>query len=247
MSWPGPGDLAQPGHDPMGVARARLADALRRLTTVTVGRPLDEAALHAAAEEAELVAQRLEAAAGSGKAPRTRTDASGRRVWMPTSPMVGPENPLAPPARIWVVDGPEGPELRGAVRFGYAYEGPPTCVHGGVIAEVFDELLGLATIAADWPAMTGTLTVRYRKPTPLHTELRLLGRCVGREGRKVKIWGAIYHGEVLTAEAEGIFIEVQPRHFLELAEGGVLTTDPAVLEAMRADAAEAEEDDGDGG
>ncbi len=53
--------------------------------------------------------------------------------------------------------------------FDWAYEGPPTCVHGGVIAEVFDEVLGAANIVAGVRAMTGTLTVRYRKPTPLNT------------------------------------------------------------------------------
>ncbi len=47
------------------------------------------------------------------------------------------------------------------------YEGPPTCVHGGVIAELFDELLGISNILAGPGAMTGTLTIRYRRPTPL--------------------------------------------------------------------------------
>ena len=36
--------------------------------------------------------------------------------------------------------------MRGRVTYGYAYEGPPTCVHGGVIAELFDELLGMSNI-----------------------------------------------------------------------------------------------------
>lgn len=210
MSWSGPYDLAHSTDDPTAAARVRLADAVRRLTTATVGRPLDAAALHAAAAEAERVAEKLEAAAGPGKAPRTRTDASGRRVWMPTSPMMGPENPLAPPARIRVVDGPEGPELRGTVRFGYAYEGPPTCVHGGALAELFDEVLGAALVVAERPGMTGTLTVRYRRPTPLMADLDVVARPTTQEGRKIGAWAGVYHDGELTAEADGIFIAVQP-------------------------------------
>ena len=113
---------------------------------------------------------------------------------------------------MWRVEGADGgpAELRGEVNFGYHYEGPPTCVHGGVIAEVFDEVLGAANMVAGNPAMTGTLTVRYRKPTPLRTDLRIEARCLGRAGRKIRTWGAIYHGDVMTAEAEGIFIMVRP-------------------------------------
>ena len=90
--------------------------------------------------------------------------------------------------------------------FGYAYEGPPTCAHGGVIAELFDELLGSSAIIMNQAGMTGTLKVIYRQPTPLMVELDLVARLTGREGRKIFAWGGIYHQGVLTAEAEGIFI-----------------------------------------
>jgi hypothetical protein len=52
--------------------------------------------------------------------------------------------------------------------------------------------------------------VRYRKPTPLLAPLDLAARHTGKEGRKVFAWGGIYHQGELTAEAEGIFIEVPP-------------------------------------
>jgi acyl-coenzyme A thioesterase PaaI-like protein len=110
-------------------------------------------------------------------------------------------------------------------------------VHGGVIAETFDEMLGAANMVAGNPGMTGTLTVKYRKPTPLRTDLRIEARCVGRSGRKIRTWAGIYHGEVLTAEADGIFIEVAPARFLAIAEGNADSVDPTVLAAMRAEAA----------
>lgn len=81
---------------------------------------------------------------------------------------------------------------------------------------MFDELLGAANIAAGCPGMTGTLTVRYRKPTPLRTKLRLEARCTGRQGRKITTRGGIYRGDELLAEAEAIFIELVPERFLQI-------------------------------
>jgi hypothetical protein len=47
----------------------------------------------------------------------------------------------------------------------------------------------------------------------------------------------MYHGDLLTAEAEGIFIEVVPTRFLAIAEDNADGSDPATLEIMRAEAA----------
>jgi len=56
--------------------------------------------------------------------------------------------------------------------------------------------------------MTGTLTVRYRKPTPLLEEIRMEGRPAGVDGRKVYAEGTMWCGETLLAEAEGVFVRV---------------------------------------
>ena len=50
-----------------------------------------------------------------------------------------------------------------------------------MIALAFDEMLGIANIAAGHPGMTARLIVHYRQPTPLFRELRF--RAVGRPGR----------------------------------------------------------------
>ena len=59
--------------------------------------------------------------------------------------------------------------------YGTAYEGPPGSVHGGVVAAMFDEVLGMTQSLSGQPGMTGTLRIRYRRPTPLHRELRFEG------------------------------------------------------------------------
>jgi len=102
------------------------------------------------------------------------------------------------------------------VCFGSAYEGAPGCVHGGWVAAAFDEALGFAQSLSAHPGMTGTLTVRYRKPTPLHSELRMECWVDRVEGRKVFATGTLHAGDVLTAESEGIFISIDPSRFLAL-------------------------------
>jgi acyl-coenzyme A thioesterase PaaI-like protein len=120
------------------------------------------------------------------------------------SPLIGKANPLAPPIEISIEDD----KVVGRVTFGSAYEGPPGCVHGGYLAATFDEVLGGAQSLGGRPGMTGTLTVRYRVPTPLHTPLRFEGELDRVEGRKNFTVGRCYAEDTVTAEAEGIFIAV---------------------------------------
>jgi hypothetical protein len=64
--------------------------------------------------------------------------------------------------------------------------------------------------------MTGTLTVKYRSPTPLHSELRLAGRLVQVDGRKILTAGTLHAGDRLCAEAEAVFISIKVDRFLSL-------------------------------
>jgi acyl-coenzyme A thioesterase PaaI-like protein len=130
------------------------------------------------------------------------------------SPMIGLANPLAPPIRL----SQTGPRTAlGLVRFGSAYEGPPGSVHGGFVAAAFDEVLGYVQSLGERPGMTGTLSVRYRSPTPLHTELRFEAELVGIEGRKIFTKAQVLAEGRVCAESEGIFISV-PRERFEALE-----------------------------
>lgn len=198
--------------------RNRLAAEVRRVSDLLVGRPLHDDAMVAAAEAVGRVADDLAGSADPGKAPRGMPDHRGHpQDFFPTSPIIGYANPVAPPVDVWAVRNEEGNrELRGRVVYRYPYEGPPTCVHGGVIAELFDEVLGSMTIVNGTPGMTGTLTVRYRRPTPLLAPLDIEARITSVEGRKIFAWGGIRHEGELTAEAEGVFIAVWPRKMLAI-------------------------------
>lgn len=128
------------------------------------------------------------------------------------SPMLGRANALAPPIELWL----EGDELHGKATFGAAYEGPPGCVHGGFIAAAFDEVLGSAQSLAGNPGMTGRLTIHYRSPTPLHTELRFTSRLASVRGRKITTTGELWAGDTLCAEGEGLFISIDFARFAEM-------------------------------
>jgi acyl-coenzyme A thioesterase PaaI-like protein len=227
---PGPGG-GSPGVDGEATSAApglpinQVAAALRRIGAVTIGQPVEDEDLSAAAAALAGVADRLEEASARSKRARNTPGPTGfpgvhPQDHFPTSPMIGFANPISPPVEVWAVHGEDGQrELRGRVTFDYPFEGPPTCVHGGVIAELFDELLGLSNILAGLGAMTGTLTIRYRRPTPLLAPLELAARHTGSERRKVYAWGGLYHEGELTAEAEGTFILVEPKRMLEIVTG----------------------------
>lgn len=138
----------------------------------------------------------------------------GREVaFFDWSPLLGRANPLAPPIQVEV----QGGMIVGYVRFGSAYEGPPGCVHGGLIAAGFDEVLGLTQSLSGQAGMTGRLTVHYRRPTPLHTDLRFEGRLDAVSGRKVLTSCRLYAGEEVTAEATGLFVTIAPERFQAMA------------------------------
>jgi len=194
--------------------KRRLATAMRRVIDrlVTSDAPEDE--LARAAERLERYADHLETHPQgrpySGFAEAANAGNVG--AFFDASPIIGLANPLAPPLRL----AREGNAITGDVWFGAAYEGPPGCVHGGWIAAAFDEFLGFVMSATGNPGMTGTLTIVYRSPTPLKTDLRFVAGDWRTEGRKTIARGELYAGERLCAEAEGIFIAIHHTKFAEL-------------------------------
>jgi len=197
--------------------KRRLARAMRLVIERLVPSDAPEAELRAAADGLERYAEALKAH------PRLKNihgypesaNAGDVGAFFDQSPFIGLANPLAPPITI----GKAGPQSAVAkVTFGSAYEGPPGSVHGGFVAAAFDEVLGYVQSLSGNPGMTGTLTVKYRSPTPLHTELFFEAEIVRIEGRKIFAAGWLFAGEVLTAEAEGIFISVSQDKFASLLE-----------------------------
>lgn len=193
----------------------RLANAMRRVIDHLVQVAAPEPDLRAAADALEKYAERL------AKYPTSRVyegfaevaNAGDTHVFFDHSPLIGMANPLAPPIRLAVI----GDRVEGRATFGVAYEGPPGHVHGGFLAAAFDEVLGMAQSLTGNPGMTGTLSVRYRRPTPLLKELVFDARVDRVEGRKIFTRGTVSCEGKLTAEAEGVFIAVGHERFMAMA------------------------------
>jgi acyl-coenzyme A thioesterase PaaI-like protein len=191
---------------PRRLEMRRAGEALRRIIDKFVATKAPEAELTRAADLLEEVAD------GLAPWPQGRVfegfaesaPAGDPHAFFDNSPIMGRANPLAPPLDVTVEDG----KVVGRVVFGSAYEGPPGCVHGGYVAATFDELLGMTQSMTGKHGMTGTLTVRYRQPTPLYKELRFEGELVREEGRKIFTVGRCSVDGLVTVEAEGLFITV---------------------------------------
>jgi acyl-coenzyme A thioesterase PaaI-like protein len=96
--------------------------------------------------------------------------------------------------------------------FGPETEGPPGNAHGGSIAAVLDEVLGLAAWAAGYAIVVGRLNIHFQKLLPLRTVVEVRSRVVSVEGRKVMVHGGIHGPEgVIYAEADCLCITIPGR------------------------------------
>lgn len=177
-----------------------LVEQVRRIRALTTGGIFDTDLGPLTARLRE-VADELEAASAS---PEHRQEVSWReRRYVPNCPVVGRSNVLAPPAEFELLD--DG-TVRSEITLGLEYQGPPGCVHGGIVALMFDAVLGRANHHAGTTGMTMYLDLDYRSPTPILEPIVITGRQVRVDGRKVWSQGAIHHGDRLCATAEGLFV-----------------------------------------
>jgi len=186
----------------------RAATAARRLVETLVNNGAAGHDLDRVAGELDRIADQLAPTARASRYAGTAglsLGGEGNEAVMESHTVTGPANPIAP---FMTIDG-SSDRVVGRVTYGHQYEGPPGCVHGGMLAAAFDIVLAVSAAKCGRMLVTGTLSVRYRRPTPLATELRFEGELVGIEGRKVRSSATVCgpDGES-TAEAEGIFLIV---------------------------------------
>lgn len=115
---------------------------------------------------------------------------------------------FANPMGIAITCRREGHDAVASVSFGAAFEGAPGRAHGGVVAAVFDDVMGFVLSMVQTPAYTGRLAVSYLAPTPLGADLEFRARLSRREGRKLWIDGEATCGGQRFAESEGLFISI---------------------------------------
>jgi acyl-coenzyme A thioesterase PaaI-like protein len=204
-----------PAADPFDHPRARAAAALRRLGHALSSHEADDALLERVAAAAERVADDLSAAP-----PRRRdlvelkrrmfdveVEDGDRIVHFDECFVSGPWNPLG----IGIDVHRDGDEAVARVELGPAFEGAPGRSHGGIVAAIFDDVLGYLLTFTRTPGFTGELTVRYLAATPIGQPLEFRSRVVRREGRKLFCEGearvANGGGEVV-ATSHAVFVAI---------------------------------------
>ena len=118
------------------------------------------------------------------------------------NPITGSMNPIAPPAEYVYGEN----SVSATVRFHEGYQGPPACVHGGFVAALFDDALGRTRHLTGRNCVTGSLSVSYKRPTPLNADLEVLATIQEVLERKFIVAGQLTHNGELLATAEGIFV-----------------------------------------
>jgi acyl-coenzyme A thioesterase PaaI-like protein len=197
--------------------RARAAAALRRLGHAMMGHDADDQLLERVADAADRVAGDLESA------PRRERDflEMKRRMFDVSVPdgeqivhfdecfVSGPFNPMG----IAIEVHRDGEEAVARVRLGPAFEGAPGRAHGGIVAAVFDDVLGYLLTFEQQPGFTGELTVRYHAPTPIAQPLEFRAWLVEREGRKLRTEAVATAGGEAVATAHATFVVIDPSRF----------------------------------
>jgi acyl-coenzyme A thioesterase PaaI-like protein len=193
-------------------ALAQLAASVRQLIDATVSVDGDAALLRAAAQRVDDITTDLRDAVPDPPPARYPGGGDTPMAFFPYDYVIGRWNPLAAPIEMrW-----EDPLAVGEVSFGTAYEGPPGCVHGAAIAAAFDQVLNVANLMSGNAGPTARLQMRYRRPTPLRRAVRFEGWVAQREERKVHSAGRLLVDGVVTVEAEGLYIIVDPARVVNL-------------------------------
>jgi len=176
-------------------AAVRLGEAVRALTHAVVGSVAPDAVLAEVASEVERLSALLAPHARPSRYEQAEA-VSGSGTFV-NHPMIGPANPCAPRIAMRIEDD----HLVGAVTFATPQEGPPGCGYGGYLAAGFDAILLMTAGINGVGGLTRSLSVRYRRPTPLHAPLSYIGHVAGVDDRVARIRGA------LVDEAGTVYVE----------------------------------------
>jgi uncharacterized protein (TIGR00369 family) len=93
-------------------------------------------------------------------------------------------------------------------------EGARGVAHGGWIASVLDEVVGLIPESLGHRAVTGRLAIDYLRPVPIGRELEVTGWCESNVGRQWNLEGSMRLAStgVELARAGGVWIEIKDDH-----------------------------------
>jgi acyl-coenzyme A thioesterase PaaI-like protein len=193
-------------------ARQRLASATRALNEKLVSTDIDPELAAALTEKIEgLAAELSQAQQVTGLVDMAKRGQRGTidDVMGELVSVGGRSHPCSPELRWQEASN----RITGTVKFSQAFEGPPGHVHGGWVAGVLDHLMGMTHVRTGHPGMTGGLSVRYLKPTPLNQRIEVSAQATELDDKRTEVNAEMRFGETTTATAEAIFVRVDREKF----------------------------------
>ena len=193
-------------------ARQRLASATRVLNEKLVSADIDPELAAALTEKIEgLTAELSQAQQVTGLVDMAKRGQRGTidDVMGELVSVGGRSHPCSPELRWQEASN----RITGTVKFSQAFEGPPGHVHGGWVAGVLDHLMGMTHVRTGHPGMTGGLSVRYLKPTPLNQVIEVSAQATELDDKRTEVKAEMRFGETTTATAEAIFVRVDREKF----------------------------------
>ena len=155
------------GEQPLAQTVAAAA-AIRRLTGLLIALEHPHPTVDAMLTQFAGWEQELAGAAPRDNMPRIGAGSDQRRVYLDHAYDIGAFNPCFPE---YVFDHLDAESASGRVTFPLVYEGPPGLVSGGFLGVFIDCVAQHQSCAAGLAGKTRSLTVRYRRPAPILTEL----------------------------------------------------------------------------
>ena len=201
--------------------RTQVAGLMRELGHAFVAKDIDDDTLAAMRESLSEQIERL-----SSRPSRVRTRPEGgfaafkmavpehgegeRRQLFADSIVSGGANPMGLGAWLWR----DGDQAVMEANLGKAFEGAPQRAHGGIVAALIDETMGLVLAIHEALAFTVQLDITYLAPTPINETIYARAWLERKEGRKMFMRAEVTSGTATIAEASSLFIEVDPTKFL---------------------------------
>ncbi|MGV0791692.1 hypothetical protein [Mycolicibacterium sp. XJ1819] len=186
------------GEQPLAQTVAA-AGAMRRLTGLLLAMEQDHPAVDAMLEQFGRWEAELTAAQPADLTPRIGPESTpAQRVYLDHAFDIGAYNPCFPE---YTFDRLDADTASGRVTFPLPFEGPPGLVNGGFLAVFFDCVTQHHSCASGRTGKTRSLTVSFRRPTPILVELGFDIVRVESDGR-VTSTARLLHGDDVLCTGE---------------------------------------------
>lgn len=205
-------------------SRVHAAELLRRLGHAFVGHDASDEVFVELCEAVGPLVARIEASPARDRSAMSLAAMAGSSMFgeppgdgeqlshFPDCVVSGAANPMGTAIAVRR----EADDAVAEVVLGAAFEGAPGRAHGGVVAAIFDDVMGYQLSILRVPAFTGRLEITYRAPTPLDVPLVFRARVDAKEERKLHMSASAHAdgGRVLIAEATATFIIIPLERFV---------------------------------